>query len=521
MTLWLPALATAVAVNVPLVYLLWRGLSSGTAELAAIWSTPGTVRIAVQSLALALGSVLVATTISLPAAWLVSRTDLVGRRFWAVACGMPLVFPSYLSAFAMIAVLGPRGWLHQGLLGLGIEWNPQWAYGYSGALLALSLFTYPYIYLMLVPALRNLDPALEESSRSLGQGAWATFRRIVLPQLRSPLYSGALLVALYALSDFGAVSIARYNTLTYEIFLDYGRFDRTAAAGRGLLLAIVALGVIGLYGWAVRKLPAVRTGPARPTPRIALGAWQLPSQLFLSAVAAITLLLPSSVVLIWGVRALQIGNPLGQAWKAMTGSMVTSLAAAVVCGILAIPIAFWAGRYSGAVPRWTERLSYAGYALPGLVIALSLVFLFTGTPLYQSFALLVAAYVVRFLPEAISATRAVLADVSPRFEEAGRSMGRSTMSVLRTVTFPLIRPGVFAGAGLVFLTAMKELPATLILRPIGLETLATRIWSAAEDGIYSEAALPALILILISILPIYGLVIRPALAPRRRVKLGA
>jgi iron(III) transport system permease protein len=183
---------------------------------------------------------------------------------------------------------------------------------------------------------------------------------------------------------------------------------------------------------------------------------------------------------------------------------------------VALPIAVWRVRYPGRPSRLAERLSYSGFALPGLVVALALVFFSTRflISLYQTLALLIVAFSIRFLPEALSATRSALARVAPAFEEAGRTLGRGPLRVLGGITLPLIRPGLLAGAGLVFLTGMKELPATLILRPIGFETLATRVWSAASDGVFSEAALPALLLLLASALPLYLLAIRPALSER-------
>jgi iron(III) transport system permease protein len=197
-------------------------------------------------------------------------------------------------------------------------------------------------------------------------------------------------------------------------------------------------------------------------------------------------------------------------------SLLTATLTALLAVALSFPVAVWAVRGNGRAARVCERLCYSGYALPGLVIALSLVFVATRSLpwAYQTLALLVAAYVIRFLPEAMSATHAALSEVAPTLEEAGRSLGRGWFSVAGAVTLPLIRPGLLAGGGLVFLTTMKELPATLILRPVGFETLATSVWAAASDGVYSEAAVPAALLLTLSAAPVYLLIIRPALANR-------
>jgi iron(III) transport system permease protein len=197
--------------------------------------------------------------------------------------------------------------------------------------------------------------------------------------------------------------------------------------------------------------------------------------------------------------------------SAAGGSLTAAGLAAIVAAAMALPVAVLSVRYRGqAFSRIVEALSYTGYALPGLVVALALVF--AGIRLgmlYQSLALLVLAYVLLFLPQAIGATRVGLLQVRPSMEEAARGMGRRPWQVMTTVTLPLAARGVFAGAALVFLTTMKELPATLILAPTGFRTLATRVWTTTSDARFAEAALPALVLILISAVAVgllqYGL----------------
>jgi iron(III) transport system permease protein len=513
----LPALATVVAVNLPLIYLFVRAGGSENRSYLQLVFSRDTGLLLVETLLLVAGVIALALAIALPTAWVVARTDLPARRFWAVVGALPLVFPSYVAAFSLVAVLGPRGFVQGWLEPLGVGRLPDLAYGYSGALLALALFTYPYIYIPLVAALRGLDPALEESSRTLGADGWTTFRRIVVPQLRPAMIAGSLLVALYTLSDFGAVSIVRYNTMTLGIFNAYaGLFDRSVAAALATVLVLLAGGLVLLENRLVATSRASRTRAARPAPLTALGAWKWPSIAGLSLVALLAVVLPTGVALFWGLRAVAAGNPLGTAWSSTWNSLGVSLAAALCTVVLALPIAAWAVRYPQPLSRIAERLSYMGNALPGLVIALSVVFFATrfAMGLYQTLALLIAAYAIRFLPQAVATLRTSLATLSPLFEEAARSLGRGPLGVLTSLTLPLIRPGLLAGLGLVFLTTMKELPATLILRPTGFDTLATRIWTAASEGIYSEAALPSLLLLAVTALPVHLLFIRPMLAER-------
>lgn len=511
------ALVTALLANVPLVYIFVRATEAGFARYAEVVFSAQTVALAWRSILLVLGVMGLALPVAIGLAWLVTRTDLPGRRLWAVTAALPLVFPSYVAAFAWIAVWGPKGFFQRALAPLGVEMLPAWAYGYTGAWLVLSLFIYPYVYLLAVAALRDADPAAEEAAASLGRGRWTVFFTAVLPQLRPALYAGSLLIALYVLSDFGAVSIVRYNTFTLSIYNAYqGLFDRTTAAVLATVLVLLTLALIAVEGRLASRLRPSRRRPVRPHRRIPLGRWRAPAVAGVVMLAGLNLLTPLGVVVQWAARALAVGNPVGAAVDAAVRSLgVAGLAAAVSVG-LSLPVSIWAVRGGGKLADWTMRASYSGYALPGLVIALSLVFLATRlTPaLYQSATLLVAAYVVRFLPQAISASAASLRSLAPGFEEAARSLGASSGKALRTVTLPLIRPGLLAGGGLVFLTTMKELPATLILRPTGFDTLATRVWTAASEGIYSQAALPSVILVLASVLPVYLLIVRPALAER-------
>ncbi len=516
------AVMTAAAVNVPILYLLVRVGGIGWRRYAEIVLAEQTVRLFGRT-ALLVGAV-VATAVPLAVllAWLVTRTDLPTRRLWAMAAALPLVFPSYVAAFSWVAVWGPRGWLQKALAFAGVETLPGFAYGFVGAWLVLALFTYPYVFLLTVGALKTVDPATEEAARSLGRGRLGVFLTATLPQLRPALYGGGLLVALYTLSDFGAVSIVRFNTFTLSIYNAYqGLFDRSVAAALASLLVAATLVVIAVENRLARR---VRTSGARPAGRtrpVRLGRWRAPALLCVGTIALLNLVAPLAVIVHWAVRALRVGNPLEIAGEAAVNSLGVAALAALVAVALSLPAALWSTRpgtrpgsaRGGKASQAVLGLSYSGYALPGIVVALSLVFLTTrlARPLYQSLAVLIFAYLVRFLPEALAATRSSLLSLDRRYEEAARSLGDSPAGVLRRVTLPLIRPGLAAGAGLVFLTTMKELPATLILRPTGFDTLATRVWTAASENIFSQAALPALILVGVSALPVYALILRPVL----------
>lgn len=513
-----PATAAAAAVALPLLYVFLRAAGAGWDRYLEIVASPLAGELLLQTLLLVAGVVPLTAGLGISAAWLVTRTDLPGRRIWAVLAALPLVFPSYLAAFSLVSVIGPRGALQGWIERFGIEQIAGVAYGYSGALIALGFFTYPYVYLLAIPILRDSDPALEESARTLGAGPWKRFFEITLPQLYPAIRSGGLLVTLYTLSDFGAVSIVRYNTFTLGIYNAYrGLFDRTVAAALSTILIVLTLAFIMLETRMGRSARSTRNRPSRPPSRIPLGRWKMVAAGWIAAIVSIGVVIPAGTVLYWGVRGLLAGRRAGWELDGVVGSLAVAMTAAVAAVLFAIPVALWAARSGSRFARASERLVFAGYALPGLVIALGLVFFVTRfwIALYQTVALVVIACVIRFLPEAVAAIRSTLTTLSPTFEEAARSLGAAPSRVFRTITLPLLRPGLLAGGGLVFLTTMKELPATLILRPTGFETLATRIWSAVAEAFYSEAALPSLLLVLVSAVPMYLLVIRPVLSGRK------
>lgn len=506
------ASAVCLLMITPLAYLILRASEADGSSWDLILRMR-TVWLVVRTLGLALAVTAAAVAIGVPLAWLTTRTDLPGRRIWAVLVSLPLVIPSYVGAFALIAAFGPRGMLQQVLEGpLGIERLPDIS-GFPGAFIALSLFTYPYVFLLVSAGIKGLDPSLEDASRSLARPRWTTFRRVTLPSLRPSIAAGGLLVALYALHDFGAVSLMRFPAFTQAIYLQYkGAFDRTPAAMLSLILVGLALAVLALEQRARGRARYYRSGSgtARPLPPIALGRWRWPSLFFCGGVTLLALIGPLGVIVFWLIRGLEVGTDVGLTLGPAAGSILVSAGAAVVAVVAAFPVARLSARHSGPVARNVERLSYAGYALPGLVAALAFVFFASNFApwLYQSLPLLVVAYVVLFLPQASEPLRGSLLQMGPRLEEAGRALGRTRGRVYRSIVVPLIARGALAGAALVFLTSMKELPATLLLRPTGFDTLATSIWSGAAAGLYSKAAAPALLLIAICAVPLYVLVRR-------------
>ena len=499
----LAAVAVAAVVCLPVGYLaLLASQDLGrTLDDLMQWRT---VALAARSLGLTAAVTAASVGLAVPLAWLTVRTDLPGRRVWTVLTALPLVLPSYIAAALAVSLLGPSGEL-QDLV--GVERLPS-IYGFPGAFAVLTLVSYPLVLLTVRSALARLDPALEDAARAMGRSPWAVFRTVVAPQLGPAVGAGALLVALYALSDFGAVSLMRFDSFTRVIYTEYRTsFDRVGAASLATLLVGLALVLLWLEGRTRRRMTYWRAGPGagRPAPVTALGRWRWPALGYCAGVVAIALVLPVGGLVYWTARSLSGAVDWGALAGAALDSLVAAGLAAAVAAACALPVALLAARYDGRVARGVERAAWVGHALPGIVVALALVFFGTrvAAPLYQTLAMLVVALVVLFLPLALGASRAAILQVSPRVEEAARGMGRSTLGVTATITAPLARGGVLAGAALVFLTAIKELPATLLLAPIGFETLAVATWRATSIGSYERGAVPALVLLAVSAPPLW------------------
>ncbi|MFM9125415.1 MAG: ABC transporter permease, partial [Actinomycetota bacterium] len=281
--------------------------------------------------------------------------------------------------------------------------------------------------------------------------------------------------------------------------------------------------VVGAEQWSLRgdtDAARRRVRAAEDVAPLPLGRARNPAIAFVAVVVLLSLVLPLAILAWWAVSLVadaSLAEQLRDALPAVLNAIGVSAAAAVVCVALALPVAALVARVPGRLPRLIEGVSYVGYALPGIVVGLGLVFLaIRSAPfLYQTAAIIVIAYAVRMLPQAISGARSGWERVDPRFEQAARGMGRGPIDVLARVTLPLAAPGILTGAALVFLTAIKELPATLLLRPNGFETPATLIWQNTAVAQYAAAAVPALILIAVSAVPVYALLVRPEARSRR------
>ncbi len=488
-------------VSLPLGYLVVRALGTGQEGLNYLLNAR-TFTIILNSLVLTAAVVIATALIGIPFAWLTARTDLPLRRVWLVGGLVTLVIPSYIGAMMYIAAFGPHGLLQSLLEPLGVIEFPS-IYGFWGAFLAITLFTYPYVVLPVRAALLNMDPALDESARSLGLSRWQVGFRVTLPQLRPAMASGLLLTALYTLSDFGAVSLMKYDAFTRVIYLQYtSSFDRHRAAILSLVLVAVTVGLIVLERRAASKRHNYRIGVGcqRRMPPVALGKWRIPALAFCGTLVFVGVVTPVAVLAFWFLRG--AGEKSVELLQPTLNTISAGGVTAIVVGVLALPPALLSARATSRLNRWLVQFAYLGNVLPGLVVALALVFFAANylPALYQTLPLLILGYSTRFLPMSIGATSSALTQINPRLEEIGRSLGLRPWQVTLRIIAPLARTGILAGVALVFLSAMKELPTTLLLSPTGFETLPTEIWTAHAQVQMSRLGGPTLLLILVSAL---------------------
>ena len=502
-----PSVLTAVVLAVsllllsPIVWVFIHAAEMDPVRIVELIVSDTTVGITVNTFVL-VGAVTTASVlVGVPLAILTVQTDLPYKRFWTVTSALPLVVPSYIGAFAFVSAFGPRGELADLLSPIGIQQIPP-IYGLPGTVLVLTLFTYPYVFLTTRASLLSFDGTVVEAARTLNHSRWEAFKRVTFPQIAPGIAAGALLVALYALSDFGTPAIMRYDVFTRMVFVEEQARNLDAAAVLSLLLLVMAMAILLVESRinASSDGAYVSSGDRRPG-EIKLGYWKLPAMLFCGLIAALCLALPVGILTLWLVRSGT--TPPGGFDFGLThvlNSVGLAAAAAGLCVVVALPIAYLAARGDSGLSSLPERVSYVGYAVPGVVIGLSLIYLaLQFVPfLYQSVIVLVFAYVVRFLPQAVGTTESSILQVDPSYIEAARSLGYSPLTSFRKVVLPLVAPGIAAGAALVFLTTMKELPATLMLRPTGFETIVTYIWLVRGAAYQGQAAIPALILVGVS-----------------------
>jgi iron(III) transport system permease protein len=485
----------------PVGFLLDQTLAVGWAEVERLLFRSYVGNLLTNTALLVVVGTAACTVLGVGVAWLVERTDLPGRRLWAVLAALPITVPAFVTSYSWVSI------------------TPA-VQGFAGAATIVTLAYYPLVYLPVAAVLRGMDPALEESARSLGLGPWRTFFRVTLPQTRIALLGGMLLVAIHMLSEFGAFAMLRFQTFTTAIYDQYKlSFDSAAASMLASVLVILCLVLLvaelGLRGRG--RYARVDSGVARPARPARLGKAKWLALAGFLALIGFSLGLPLATLVYWIANGSSAGVDLGALLAACGTSLELGLGAAVLTTLLALPISVLVVRHPSRTATAIERATYLPFALPGIVVALALIILSLHhlPALYSSTPLLIVAYAILSLPLALVATRAALAQAPPVHEEVARSLGSRPLVAMARVTLPRILPGLGAAAALVFLATVTELTATLLLAPIGTETLATEFWSKASTFSYGAAAPYAALMVAISAAPTYlltrrlGGVVRP------------
>ena len=495
--LFVPAVIAAAGMGIPLFYLLVRSAEADSAVLAQLLLRQRTLTLLGSTASLAVGVWTISLAIAFPLAWITERTELKGRRIIALLSSIPLAVPGYVVAYALLSLGGNRGLIPQ-IFGFSVARLS----GYWGAAIALSLYSFPYLFLNLRTGLAGLDPALEESARSLGYTRRQVFFTVMLPHLRPALLAGSVIILLYVLGDFGVVALMRYETISYAVYTQYtGAFDRTYAAVLSLMLVAISLSVLAAETLLLRNRAFHASARSRRhCRRNSPGMMQkIFSYGFAAAVAGASVFLPLLTLVVWMSRAPLTGI-LPQVIQGFFRSASAAVPAAAGAVLLAVPIAYLHARHHGRLADAAERTAFIGYAVPPMALALAFTsFSIRYVPwLYQSLVLLIAAYSLNFLALAMGPVRSSIIHAPRSLEEAARSMGRTAPAAVMQTTIPLMRKGMAASFMLVFVMSMKELPIALMLSPPGYTTLSAAVFSRTSEAMFTEAAPYAAALVLLS-----------------------
>lgn len=483
---------------------VWRHLAE-TRLLGLAWNT----------LRLLAGVAVGAGLLGISLAWLVAVHRFPGRGIFEWALVLPLAVPAYVYGFVVIALLdftGPvQTWL-RGTFGTGVV-LPD-VRSYWGVVTTMSLVFYPYVYLVAKAAFAERGTAMVEAAHSLGQTSFAGFWRLAMPLARPAIAAGMTLALMETLADFGTVSVFGYDTFTTAIYrVWFGMFDRTAAGQ----IALTLMGFAALLLILERTSRGRRRfgiGDAGRTRLVEFGgrrAWLATSAC--GAVLAVAFVLPASVLVTWSVRALQAHAVAGTYPELVGNTVMVALGAALLTVGAALLLAY---RARLAPSRWLRGLStlaLLGYAVPGSVVAVGVLLVLArvdrvidstlgavpgiGLPplLAASVAGLLFAYLVRFIAIAYYPVQAGLARIPVALDESAKVLGAGRGTVLREVHAPLLRGSLTTAAILVFVEVLKELPATMLIRPFGFDTLAVEVWQRTNDAMWIEAAPPSLAIV--------------------------
>ena len=497
-------------------------------ESTEIWShLAATVlpRYVQNSLVLMIGVAVVTTVVGTGTAWLVAMCRFPGRGVAEWALILPFAVPAYVMAYAytdFLQVTGPVQALFRDLTGLSVRgyWFPE-IRSLGGAVFLLSFAFYPYVYLTVRAAFLAQSDSVMDAARTLGASPFQAFRRVALPLARPALAAGVALALMETLADFGAVShfaVQTFTTGIYRAWFSMG--DRVAASQLAALLLVFVLVLLTAERAARRQARYHQTsGRYKAQARIALTGWRgIAASVACFAPVVLGFVLPAAILVeLWLKTGLAI--PLGRYWELIANTMMLAVIAGVLAVILAVLLGY-AARGGGRPERAAVLIAGTGYAIPGSIIAVGVLIpltafdnaldgwlrssfgVSTGLLLTGSIAALIFGYLVRFLAVALQTIEAGLAKITPAMDAASASLGKNRFETLLGVHAPLLRGSLLAAFLLVMVDVMKELPATLIMRPFNYDTLAVQAYNFASDERLAEAALPSLTIVLAGLVPV-------------------
>ncbi|QQE88452.1 ABC transporter permease [Azotobacter chroococcum] len=529
---WYPivfAIASLVLLPLSVLALSWHSVDGEIWR--HLWDTQ-MPRLLGNTLTLLLGVSAGVTLLGVSLAWLTSLCEFPGRRWLDWALMLPFAIPAYVLAFVFVGLLdfsGPVQTLLREWFGSGLRLPRVRSTG--GVILVLVLVFYPYVYLLARSAFLAQGKGLMEAARALGQSPWQAFWRVALPMARPAIGAGLALAMMETLADFGAVSVFNYDTFTTAIYKTwYGFYSLSSATQLASLLLLAVMLVV--YGERrARGVP--RPSTERPRGRALYrlrGFKAAAASAWCGLVFLCAFVVPLLQLLAWFWQRGRFDLD-----ERYTGLILHTLylggCAALITVGCAMLLAFARRLVPGRTMGAAVGLANLGYALPGSVLAVSIMLAFSyldrelviplsgwfggaGKPLLLgSLAALLLAYLVRFLAVAFGPLESSLARIRPSLPEAARSLGVGGPQLFSRLYLPLLLPGTLSAALLVFVDVLKEMPATLLMRPFGWDTLAVRIFEMTSEGEWARAALPALTLVLVGLLPVIGLIRRSARQP--------
>jgi len=503
--IYISSLILAFFLILPLLYLLVKITFEFNLFFDFIFNTK-ILKLSFNTVSLILLVVIFSILISLPLAFLNVRSNMPFAKYLTSISVLPIALPSYVMATTQIEIWSKNGWVHNFLqLFFEMKTFPSF-YGLVGSVFVLSLITYPYVYIGLAAMFRRFDYQMIDASRTLGDSSFGTFRKIIFPLVKPTIVAGSLLVSLYVLSDFGAVSLLRFNTFTIAIFNRmYNSISNYGVLEISLLAILFCFLILFIESKTKNEARYFSNSNLSDIKKIDLGIWKW----ILFPISLIPLIfgfiLPISVLIYWFIIGFGEDTGFRDVIQPTINTIIISSVSAFFITLVSIPLLITIRKNIRILSFMIDKVSYIGLSLPGVIVSMSLVFFCINyfDYIYQTFIVLVLGYFISFLPAALGPIKSSMTQIDPKLEDASFTLGAGKIKTYYNIVIKLASPGFIYGGVLVFILCLKELPATLILSPIGFQTLATEIWSNASEAFFIKTALASIVLVIIAGIPSY------------------